>query len=429
MVETTSIIGITMQNQNIQTLKGFRDFLPAEKRKRDYVTSKVKEAFELYGFEPIETPTLEYASLLLGKYGDEADKLIYSFQDRGERQIALRYDQTVPTARVLVQYQSQLPRYFRRYQIQNVFRADKPQKGRYREFTQCDCDIFNSTDPLADAELLAVFAQVYRQIGFKSFVIEVNDRQTLMSTLESFATAEVSVFSIIQTIDKLDKMTAAEVSAELVNKGLTEDMAKLALDRIAMAEPSAQLQTIMMQAEQLGVPKEWLKFNPALARGLDYYTGLIFEGKVLGADGKATGGSVGGGGRYDKLIGELSGTSIPAVGFAMGFDRTVEAADELGLIPVSETGVQILVAMFDEKTVANSLKLAFDLRQAGIATEVYPSVDKLTKQFKLADTKRIPYVAMIGEQEANNGVIAFKNMRSGEQTECSFNEMMQALSQ
>lgn len=418
-----------MQNQNIQTLKGFRDFLPAEKRKRDYVTSKVKEAFELYGFEPIETPTLEYASLLLGKYGDEADKLIYSFQDRGERQIALRYDQTVPTARVLVQYQSQLPRYFRRYQIQNVFRADKPQKGRYREFTQCDCDIFNSTDPLADAELLAVFAQVYRQIGFKSFVIEVNDRQTLMSTLESFATAEVSVFSIIQTIDKLDKMTAAEVSAELVNKGLTEDMAKLALDRIAMAEPSAQLQTIMMQAEQLGVPKEWLKFNPALARGLDYYTGLIFEGKVLGADGKATGGSVGGGGRYDKLIGELSGTSIPAVGFAMGFDRTVEAADELGLIPVSETGVQILVAMFDEKTVANSLKLAFDLRQAGIATEVYPSVDKLTKQFKLADTKRIPYVAMIGEQEANNGVIAFKNMRSGEQTECSFNEMMQALSQ
>lgn len=168
-----------MKNKNIQTLKGFRDFLPKEKKIRDYVQNQIIKVFEKFGFEPIETPTLEYASLLLGKYGDEADKLVYSFQDRGDRNVALRYDQTVPISRVLSQYQNELPKYFRRYQIQNVFRADKPQKGRYREFVQCDCDIFGTQSPIADAELIATYYTVYKTLGFNTIKININDRQTL----------------------------------------------------------------------------------------------------------------------------------------------------------------------------------------------------------------------------------------------------------
>ena len=200
-----------MSNNAPQTLKGFRDFLPTEKRKRDYISGIIRATFERHGFEPVETPTLEYASLLLGKYGAEADKLVYKFEDQGERQIGLRYDQTVPTARLLAQYKHTLPKYFRRYQIQNVFRAEKPQKGRFRELTQCDCDIFGSKSPLADAEVLAVFYNVYKNIGLQDIRIVINDRQTLVQNLSPFATETVDVFSIIQSIDKLDKIAAEGV--------------------------------------------------------------------------------------------------------------------------------------------------------------------------------------------------------------------------
>lgn len=412
-----------MSTQNLQTLKGFRDFLPAEKRKRDFVANKMSTAFELNGFQPLETPTLEYASLLLGKYGEEADKLVYSFQDRGDRAIALRYDQTVPSARILVQYRNVLPKYFRRYQIQNVFRADKPQKGRYREFMQCDCDIFDSTSPLADAEILAVFARVYESIGFENFVIEVNDRKTLIETLKPFATEEVKVFSIIQTIDKLDKQTPDEVRSELIGKGLSADQAKLALETLDQQSPSAELQEIINTAISLGVKKEWLKFNPALARGLDYYTGLIFEGKVPGMSG-----SLGGGGRYDNLIEQLSGISIPAVGFGIGFDRSVEAAEELGLIPDEVGSAKVLVTLFDEKTATKSLETAAELRKANIATEVYPELDKLGKQFKLADQKQIPYVVIIGEDELAQDKVTLKDMKSGDQKLMDVDEIINQLS-
>src|SRR5260221_14765573 len=203
----------------LQNLKGFRDFLPKEKRKRDYVANKLKEVFELYGFEPLETPTLEYSEVIMGKYGEEADKLVFQFEDNGGRKVAMRYDQTVPTSRVLAQYSNELPKYFRRYQIQNVFRADKPQKGRYREFKQCDCDILGSTSPLADAEILAVYYAVFKEIGLTSIVLEINDRQTLISTLSPLTTPTVNIFSLIQSIDKLDKMTPADVTSELITKG------------------------------------------------------------------------------------------------------------------------------------------------------------------------------------------------------------------
>jgi histidyl-tRNA synthetase len=411
-----------MQTNQLQTLRGFRDFLPAEKRKRDFVANKMRSAFELNGFQPLETPTLEYAALLMGKYGEEADKLVYSFQDRGDRAVALRYDQTVPSARILVQYRNVLPRYFRRYQIQNVFRADKPQKGRYREFMQCDCDIFDSTSPLADAEILAVFARVYETLGFSEFVIEVNDRKTLIETLQPFATEQVPVFSIIQTIDKLDKQTPDEVRSELIGKGLSADRATLALETLEQQSPSAELQEIIDKAVALGVQKDWLKFNPALARGLDYYTGLIFEGKVPGMRG-----SLGGGGRYDKLIEQLSGFAIPAVGFGIGFDRTVEAAEELGLIPDEVGSAKVLVTIFDENTTPRSLEIATELRKSNIATEVYPAVDKLAKQFKLANQKQIPYVVIIGENELKENIVTLKDMQSGAQQQLSVAELRKKL--
>ncbi len=406
-----------------QTLKGFRDFLPAEKRKRDFVAQKMRAVFERHGFAPLETPTLEYASLLLGKYGEEADKLIYSFEDRGERRVGLRYDQTVPTARVLVQYQNELPRYFRRYQIQNVFRADKPQKGRYREFTQCDCDIFGSLSSLADAEILSVYYDVFKELGLASIVIELNDRQTLIQTLQTFSTDAVSVFSIIQSVDKLDKMSSAEVVAELVGKGLTKDSADGVINAISTAQPSTNLQSIIEAAVQLGVPRQNLLFNPRIARGLDYYTGVIFEGRIP----EYTVGSVGGGGRYANLINDLAGYQVPAVGFGIGFDRTVEAADQLGLIPLEGQGTRILVAVMSETDIAGSLEVARQLRAAGISVEVYPAIDKLAKQFKLADQKQIPYVVVVGEQERAAQKVTLKTLASGAQALLSLEECVDVI--
>ena len=407
-----------MSKPTVQNLKGFRDFLPQEKKVRDYVASTIKEVFETYGFEPIETPTLEYASLLLGKYGDEADTLVYSFEDRGGRQVALRYDQTVPTSRVLAQYQNELPKYFRRYQIQNVFRADKPQKGRFREFTQCDCDIFESGSPVVDAELLAVYYAVYKKLGLTSIQLLINDRQTLLDTITPFATETVDVFSIIQTIDKLDKMPEEKVIDELITKGLVKERATEVLIAIQSAQMSENLQQTVAAALSLGVPNEALLFTPTLARGLDYYTGIIFEGKIP----EYTVGSVGGGGRYDKLIGQLCGRDIQANGFAIGFDRTVEAVVELGLLPKGLTTSQVLVTLFDEASLQTSLAAAASLRQAGIATEVYPEFDKLGKQFKLADQKGIPYALVIGEREIEEQKVTLKDLRSGEQMTITLQE-------
>ena len=414
-----------MQNKNIQTLKGFRDFLPEEKKARDYVQGKIVEVFEKFGFEPLETPTLEYASLLLGKYGDEADKLVYSFKDRGDREIALRYDQTVPTSRILSQYQNELPKYFRRYQIQNVFRADKPQKGRYREFTQCDCDIFGTQNPIADAELIAVYYDVYKTLGINSIKIVINDRQTLMDTLSPFANDQTDVFSIIQTIDKLDKLSEHNVSSELIKKGLSSKDADDILQAIASAEMSENLKEIVDKAVSLGVDKNAIEFNPALARGLDYYTGMIFEGMIP----EYEVGSVGGGGRYDKLIGELCGNEIFASGFAIGFDRTVEAVQQLDLLPKDiKNSSQVLVTLFNEETVTKALEVATILRINGIKTEVYPEIEKLGKQFKLANQKNIPYVAVIGESEIEQNKIQLKNMETGEQELLNIDEAVKKLS-
>ncbi len=398
---------------NIQTLKGFRDFLPAEKRKRNFVLKRVIETFELYGFEPLETPTLEYASLLLGKYGEEADKLVYTFEDNGKRNVGLRYDQTVPTARVLAQYQNSLPRFFRRYQTQNVFRADKPQKGRYREFTQCDVDIFGSKSPVSDAEILACTYFAFKNVGFSDIVLKINDRQTLFKTFEPFATKKVSVFSIIQSVDKLDKITLDDVKKELVSKGLTEEKAENVLNELQKAQTSDNLKDIITCARELGIPQKALSFSPSLARGLDYYTGMIFEVIVEGY--KV--GSCGGGGRFDNLIEQLGGLPTPAVGIAFGFDRMVDAATEFNLFPedIYESS-RAFVTIFNKELEAKSLEISALLRSNKISTEIYSGeIGKMDKQLKYANAKGIPYAVIIGPEEAEKNEATVKNLKTREQ--------------
>ena len=363
---------------------------------------------------------MEYAEILLGKYGTEADKLVYTFTDSGNRKIGLRYDQTVPTARVLAQYQNQLPKYFRRYQIQNVFRAEKPQKGRYREFTQCDIDVFGTTEPLSDAEIIACTYQAFKNLGFETVKIKINDRAILFDSLDQFASDKVSVLSVIQSIDKLDKMSQEFVVAELIKKGLSDQIAEKIISTINNATISANLKQIISITNQLGIPREDILFVPTLARGLDYYTGMIFEVSVpeYGTN------SLGGGGRYDKLIGQLGGIDIPAVGIAFGFDRMVEAADKLNLIKLGNLGTQVLVTIFNKSLLPSSLEIINKLRQKNISSEIYINPeDKLDKQLKYADKKGIPYVIIIGPDEVKSNQVTLKNMTTNDQQTIKIKEL------
>lgn len=408
-----------MENK-LQTPKGFRDFLPEAARERQYVIAKIREIFNLYGFAPLETPTIEYASVLLGKYGQEADRLVFQFKDRGDRELALRYDQTVPTARVLAQYQNELPKYFRRYQIQNVYRAEKPQKGRFREFTQCDIDIFGSTSPIADAEILACTYFAFKNVGYPNIVLKINDRQILFNTLSEFATNEVPVLSIIQSIDKLDKIGDVLVTEELVKKGLPQSNAQAALNQIKSSKLSESLAAIKELALKLGVPEDSVKFTPTLARGLDYYTGMIFEVSIP----EYASGSLGGGGRYDNLIKQLGGNETPAVGIAFGFDRMVEAAKSLNLIPAEANITRVLVTIFDQDLLKNMLAAATELRKNNISAEIFPALDKLDKQLKFANRQKIPYVLIQGPDEAKRKVFKLKEMQTGNQFELTLDKII-----
>lgn len=394
-----------------QTLKGFRDFLPQEAADRERAMQTMRSVFVRHGFVPLETPTLEYKATIMGKYGEEADKLVYSFTDHGGRDVALRYDQTVPTARVIAQYRQELPFPFRRYQIQNVFRADKPQKGRYREFTQADADIFGSTDPLADAEILSVFWRIYTTLGLTDIQILVNDRQSLFQLVNDSGIEQAKHFSVLQSLDKLDKQTKESVQRELLLKEIPEAAIVRLFNLLETAKPSDSLAQILAVAEELGVPKNALVFSPTLVRGLDYYTGLIFESKL--PDGS---GSLGGGGRYDSLIGQLSGADVPAVGFGIGFDRTVEVLQERGLAGQAAQSSSILVTIFDENTKALSAKLAAVLRERGINAELYPeSNEKIGKQLKYANRSGKTFVALIGSDEAQSKTVTLKHLPSGTQ--------------
>lgn len=394
-----------------QTLKGFRDFLPRDARKRKYVSDTLKRVFESFGFEPLETPTLEYEEILAGKYGEEGEKLMYRFEDNGKRRVAMRYDQTVPLARVVAQYQNEITFPFKRYQLQSVWRAENTQKGRYREFLQCDADTVGLSSAAADAEILAVVAQSLKALGCKEYKILVNDRSVF---------GDLPIEAII-TIDKLKKIGEENVKKELKERGFPENT----LDTIQNAEIPESLNGIIEIAKQLGVDEESLVFEPTLARGLDYYTGLIFEVEIIGYPV----GSVCGGGRYDKLLGLFANRDIPAVGFAFGFDRLIEAMTELELFPSSLSATAaVLVTIFKPETTDASLEIANTLRENGVATELWlDPTSKMEKQLKYANSKAIPYVIIAGPEEVKNTVVVVKDMKNREQKTVSLEEFIRSL--
>lgn len=400
----------------LQTLKGFRDFLPEQARKRQYVIDTLKSVFESYGFEPLETPALEYEDILMGKYGEEGDKLMYRFEDNGGRKVAMRYDQTVPLARVVAQYPD-LPKPFKRYQIQPVWRAENPQKGRYREFLQCDIDTVGVSSPLADAEIVACALAGVRKLGFSGLVMKLNDRKIFGDTEAKY----------LVTLDKMPKIGRDKTLEELENRGMQTQEAEEFIKKFESAKPTDNLQSVFAYLESMGLEKgQDFEFNPLIVRGLDYYTGTIFE--LVSKDNPSL--SLLGGGRYDNLVGMFTDKQVPSVGFGMGFDRIVETMEDKNLFPseASSSISKVLVTVFKLELAQNSLKVANTLRGKGVNVEVYPDENaKLDKQLKYADKRGIPYVLIIGEEEAKEGVVTLKNMREKKQEKLSLKKVIEAL--
>ena len=398
-----------MQKQNLQPLKGFRDILPSDAAKRSWVKDIMVKTAEAWGYEPIETPTLEPYSLFEGEVGED-EKLFYKFKDNGDRDVMLRYDQTVPTCRYVAANQNSLTFPFRRYQVQPVFRAEKPQKGRYREFTQFDLDIFGVKDASADAEVIAVNLDTYFEIGFKKPVIIFNNRD-LMKDIP---------YAAIVAIDKLKKIGEDGVIADMVGKGIAESQAKSYLAQIQSIQPDQTVNTIISYLENSGFSQEFYRFEPTLARSFSYSQGPIWE--IVIED--YTVGSVGGGERYDGMMKRLTGLDIPTTGIAYGFDRTVEAADQLGLIPSTQK-TRVLVTIFSPNLQGLSLSTAKLLRASDINTELYPDPSaKIDKQFKYADKKGIPYAIVIGSDEASKGLVTLKNLATREQITLPLDDVM-----
>lgn len=406
-----------------QTLKGFRDFLPPTMAVRNYVKNLLIETFKNFGFEPIETPTLEYASTLMGKYGDEADKLVYSFLDQGDRKVGLRYDLTVPTAKVLSLYQNDIHLPFKRYQIQPVWRADKPQKGRYREFTQCDIDIFGANSPVNDAEIIAIIYNILEKLNFSKYKIHINSRIVLYQILDT-AGINNDQNSVLQSLDKLGKIGEDGVKKELNQKGLSDTQITSIFNSIKLAQPDEYLKQVFQKISEFGVPESAYIFDPTMVRGLDYYTGPIFETYVE----EPKIGSITGGGHYDNLVESLGGPAIPAVGTTLGFDRLVDCIMELNLLPdLNKTTTKVMVANFSADTEKDAIELTTQLRANNIPSIFYPLADKLGKQFKYANNINVPFVAVLGPDEITAQKIMVKNMATGEQELVAFQELVSLL--
>jgi histidyl-tRNA synthetase len=402
-----------MANQ-VQTLKGFRDIMPEEMIIRQRVINILRQTFESFGFQPIATPTLEYADVLLNKYGVEADKLVYTFKDLGARQVGLRYDLTVPVARYLTSNQNEITYPFKRYQIQNVFRADKPQRGRFREFTQCDIDTFGISSPLADAEIALIIYTALTNLGFEKFTININDRKLLTKILnQAGIDKKDKQAGILQSIDKLDKQSKTEISKELRNKGFEESLIKNVFEKLGTLKPSEDLNQIFSFLEKNNVNKSFYQFTPNLIRGLDYYTGPVFEAVVT----KPAIGSIGGGGRYDNLVNQIGGPNITGTGFSFGLERVVEVIKDQNLWEnISNVTTKVLVTVFSTDTAEKSISVANKLRQKEINTELYLNADeRLDRQLDYANKKNIPWVVIIGPDEAKSNAITLKNMKSGNQ--------------
>ena len=407
--------------------RGMRDFLPEDVRRREYVIGIVKKVYERYGYEPLETPAVENIETLMGKYGDEGNQLIFKILMRGEHEasgkadLALRYDLTVPLARVIAHHQAKLPRLFKRYQIQPVWRADRPARGRFREFYQCDVDFLGSSSPVVEAELCAAVSDALTELGFADFKIRLNHRQLLTSILNLVGVPEAQHGSALIAIDKLDKVGVDGVAAEFEQRRIPV-AAQALIDRIrgfqakptsmagAFDEPGEQAWRNVAQIVYLtaGTSAERrIELDLSLARGLSYYTGAIMEINV-----PDLAGSLGGGGRYDNLVGMFLDQSVPACGFSLGLERILVVMGERGMFPssVATTPADVMVAVFDPKDLDSALRAAGVLREAGLRVLVYPEPDKIGKQIKYADSRGIPFVAILGSDEIANGTLTVKHL-------------------
>ncbi len=415
-----------------QNIKGMRDHLPEAMILRQYILNTLIAAFERHGFEPLQTPLIEYAATLEGKIGDE-ERLIYRFETHGGDSVALRYDQTVPLARVVGQYQGKLTFPWRRYAVGHSYRGERPARGRYREFLQADIDIVGSASPVADAEIIATLTDALASLGFRGFRTLLNHRQILGGIARVSGLDERAAGGVYRAIDKLDKVGLEGVREELLRSGVAGDAADriLTLIRIngaphdVLEELSERLshddqairalenlRAIIARLNEMGVPDERYALSPSLARGLSYYTGSVFESVVD----TPPMGSLLGGGRYDELVGMFAGRSIPTVGLAFGIERLHDVMEELGMGPGHKTVSQVYVTIFGPETAGASLGLAGELRAAGLNVETALEVgDKLGKQMKYADTKGIPIVLVLGPDEITRDEVVVKDLRSGAQ--------------
>jgi histidyl-tRNA synthetase len=441
-----------------QPARGMRDFLPSDVRRREYVIGAIKEVYQRYGFEPLETPAVENIETLLGKYGEEGNQLIYKILKRGvhestgEADLALRYDLTVPLARVVAEYRDKLPKFFKRYQIQPVWRADRPARGRFREFYQCDVDVIGSRSMVVETELIAAASDALRTLGFNDFVVRLNHREALTGFLACAGVALEHHEAALVALDKLDKVGREGVGRELIERGITELAAKRLLDffseltalehaaDIAAADDLVakrqalnlavlgrlvefvgtnekgargvdEMRSILDYSKSAGLGAH-IKVDPSLARGLSYYTGAILEINV-----KDLAGSLGGGGRYDNLIGMFSGQEVPACGFSLGVERIIVVMSEREMFPIEllASPADVMVTLWREDSIRDSLALAHELRASGLRVDVYPEADKLGKQFKYASERGIRMVVVLGEDERAKGEVAIKDLRTGEQ--------------
>ena len=443
--------------------KGTRDFLPNEVAKRTYLFESIKTVFKRYGFAPIETPSFELSSTLMGKYGEEGDRLIFRILNSGEKmrkadlealandnlpkfasslaEKALRYDLTVPFARFVVQHQHELTFPFKRFQIQPVWRADRPQHGRYQEFFQCDADVVGSDSLLCEVELIQIFDDVLTHLNIPSFTIKLNNRKILSGIAEVCGEAD-RIIDLTVAIDKLDKIGEEGVLNELSQKGISDsavekikplfqfagsNQEKLQLMRSYLANSEVgkkgieELEYVMNIVDSMGLKRADLEFDLTLARGLNYYTGAIFEVKAKDAQM----GSIGGGGRYNDLTSLFGVPNIPGVGISFGVDRIYDVMEEKNLFPASvEQATQVLFFNLGENEALQSYQLMLALRNKKIACEIYPEKSKFDKQFKYAEKKNIPTIVIIGSEELAAKKCTIKNLNSGQQDTITFEALM-----
>jgi histidyl-tRNA synthetase len=428
-----------------RTLKGFRDFLPATMIPRERLVETARRVYRSFGFAPIDTPALEYTEILLGKGGAETDKQMFRFHDSGGRDVAMRFDLTVPLARFVAQHAGALGMPFKRYHIATVWRGENTQRGRYREFMQCDFDTIGTRSVAADIEATLVIHELFLAIGFTDFTIHVNNRKVLTGLLKRLSLADQSTL-VLRALDKLAKIGPAKVSEELIaTTGATTEQAGAILEFAALSgtndeivegvakavagsplgeEGVADLRTLLAACAAAGVPDERLKLDVSIARGLDYYTGTIYETFLTHLPSI---GSVCSGGRYDNLAGLYTKQELPGVGASLGLDRLLAAMEELKMLPTAATPADVLVAYFDADRLHDYLKLAAAVRREGIGVEVYPEPKKLGQQLKYADQRGFRVALIAGSNELAAGACQVKDLKSGESQTVALGEVAAAV--